>query len=417
MINFLINVLFFILPFQIFLNFNRIFNVSLDRLLIVVLIFFIVFSLFFKKSKFLIIFKNPSIVILFLFLIIVCLSLIIAEQKGWALRKLIFLFNIFAIVPIMFYFVDKNKKIDSIFKYLTYSCIVVMFVSLAQFLSQFIVAKSILFSFFRKISPFLWGMNLAKVVLNIPSWYVKVGNFDILRAFLPFPDPHSLAIFLNLIYPIILFVLIKTLINKKLVYLLIAGIIVVQILTFSRAGYLVFLIENIGIFILIKNSRRLIGSIFGLLIILFLIVPLISDRFLNIFNLNDFSNLGRFKLWQKSLDLFFAHPITGIGLGNFPYYINRFIDYWSPINIHNVYLEMLAEAGLFALLTWLLFIFLICFRAYKMSLWFYEIAIFGFIIHSFFETAIYNTPNLILFFTICTLILISDKNYNICSES
>ncbi len=413
MITFLINVLFFILPLQIFLNFNKTFSISLDRLLIIVLFFIIFAALISKKINFLIILRKPPVAVLFLFLVIIFLSLVIAEQKGWAIRKIIFLSNIAAMVPIIFYYIDKNEKIQLIFKYLRYSCIAVIFISLAQFIFQFIFSKSAIFGFLAKIGPYLWGINLAKAVLNVPSWYVKVGNIDILRAFLPFPDPHSLAIFLNLIYPLILIALFKALISKKSAYLLIAGIIVIQLLTFSRAGYLVFLIENIGILMFFKNSRRLIGSVLGSLTALLLIAPFISGRFLNIFNLNDFSSLGRLKMWQKSLELFLVNPITGIGLGNFPYYMNRFIGYWSPINVHNVYLEILVEAGIFALLAWLAFIVLICIKAYKDNLWFYGIAILGFAVHSFFETAIYNTPNLILFFTISALILISDKDYNV----
>ncbi len=85
-------------------------------------------------------------------------------------------------------------------------------------------------------------------------------------------------------------------------------------------------------------------------------IPLINNRF----------NVGRITSWEKSILMIKDNPICGTGVGNwaniFPnydkeYYSDYRVNTNRFINPHNDYLEFWAEAGVFALIIFLLFDF------------------------------------------------------------
>ncbi|MHB1571717.1 MAG: O-antigen ligase family protein, partial [Solirubrobacteraceae bacterium] len=76
------------------------------------------------------------------------------------------------------------------------------------------------------------------------------------------------------------------------------------------------------------------------------------------------SGTGRITLWTAAARMWEAHPITGVGIGNFPvesrYYVQRpgvltFVDFTTsvPKVVHNTFLEMLAETGVIGLALYL----------------------------------------------------------------
>lgn len=78
----------------------------------------------------------------------------------------------------------------------------------------------------------------------------------------------------------------------------------------------------------------------------------------------NFSNLERINRWVAALNMIKAHPLTGVGYGTYPKEYQKYRDprFATPISFiyafpHNDYLEYFSEAGIFALLSWLLFLF------------------------------------------------------------
>lgn len=76
------------------------------------------------------------------------------------------------------------------------------------------------------------------------------------------------------------------------------------------------------------------------------------------------SNLERFNRWMAAINMIRAHPLLGVGYGAYPdeyiyYQDRRFNTTVSNFlgSTHNDYLQYFSEAGIFALLFWLLFIF------------------------------------------------------------
>ncbi len=402
--NLAIKVFLYTLPFQIFFFNWHNFSFSLSRILLIV----VSLPLITKIKKLL---KTKALIVWALFLITTAISFLVAEKPEWTLRKWFFLINLSAALPI-FYFYVKNTA-SNLFKILKLSLeasALPLIFSLLQFTSQFFFSKENLFSFFKLIGSFFWGKELAKTVINIPSWYVKINSKDIMRTFFPFPDPHSLALYVNLIFAL-LFIsfFIYQALNKKLFYFLLALSSTVQLLTFSRGGYLIFFIELLMIFFLIKESRKITFFLLFILLTSLFLLPIFSERFLSIVNFSDFSISERFNLWNKAIKLILNHPLEGIGLGNFPFYVNRFLKYYNPINLHNSYLEIAAETGIFALIFFVLFNALIIYQAAKKQHLPLIIPLTGFLIHGFFESNIYNVPNFSLFLIICAIILTTEK--------
>jgi O-antigen ligase len=82
----------------------------------------------------------------------------------------------------------------------------------------------------------------------------------------------------------------------------------------------------------------------------------------------DGSAMGRIQLWEAGFEMFTDHPLTGIGQGNFewvsPQYTNqRYYQAWlgKGFAAHNVFIQLLAEGGIQALLGFLL-VMIITFR-------------------------------------------------------
>ncbi|WP_297853180.1 O-antigen ligase [Meiothermus sp.] len=104
----------------------------------------------------------------------------------------------------------------------------------------------------------------------------------------------------------------------------------------SRWGY-VFLILS-GVFVALA---------------LYLWLPSRLDRLATVTDLNYVNNQSRLEIWAVAWQAFLDHPLTGIGIGKFQiYYLKHLpIDALEPAatHAHNLFLHLLAEAGLLSL--------------------------------------------------------------------
>ena len=88
----------------------------------------------------------------------------------------------------------------------------------------------------------------------------------------------------------------------------------------------------------------------------------------NTFNLTIPENASRLKYWQASVEMFLNNPLFGVGTGNWFDKFNLmhpelYDDYKTKVTAdiyaHNVYLQILTEAGLIAFLLFFVFLFVI----------------------------------------------------------
>jgi len=238
---------------------------------------------------------------------------------------------------------------------------------------------------------------------------VEIGGRVWLRALGLFPDPHSFAFFLGLNFCFVFGAIFYQKEKARLLFLVSIILIFALFLTFSRGGYL-GLSAAMAFFVVLawskmkESGRKFLISVLALIlvVVIFWGGATIFERFQSIFNFNEGSNLGRLQIWQDSFRVFRQYPLLGVGLGNYPAYFNFNGNYRSAISSHNTYLDILAETGFFGCAFWLLFFALVLRQVFKKvkikkedgNLTFVYLGAGGsiiyFLVHSFFETAIFN---------------------------
>jgi putative inorganic carbon (HCO3(-)) transporter len=83
----------------------------------------------------------------------------------------------------------------------------------------------------------------------------------------------------------------------------------------------------------------------------------VYERFYTSLDGAEGSNVGRMKMWESGLRAFREYPGFGVGLGNFPAYMEPSADYRTPIYAHNLYIDIAAELGIVGLVAWVAWFF------------------------------------------------------------
>ncbi len=406
----LLLVLSFYLPFQLALN--PLPGVDLASLRVFILILFFMWLAQGLKNKEIKIKNNLQTGFILIFLFLSGISLFWAQNTNWSMRKLAFLLSIFPIYFVANDLVQSERKKIKLAQILVFSGSLVASLGIFQFLLQFILGVSKTFNLWANyvIMPFL-GNTFGKVVIANPSWLVKISSLTYFRAIAIFPDPHMLALFLGMLFPLAVALALKE--RKKRWIIASCVIFLADLLTFSRGGYLGLLA---GFIFLLFIFRKVIVSRYkmalfltSVAIFLILIIPNpLASRFFSSFNLKEGSNEGRIAMWEKAVETIKNHPLLGVGIGNFPLEVNPLVNYRVPIYAHNTYLDIASESGILASFAWIgiLFSALGAFlkRAKKNVLYLgAALSLIIFATHSLVETGIYSPVVLTLLLLILSL--------------
>jgi len=402
------------LPFQLALNLTSDVDLLLGRVLILLLL--AVWLVKILKNKKAVYLGFPTGLALLTFGLVALASVLVAQNQLWALRKFLVFVSIF---PLFFLTVNFIKDLPSLKKLLSVivgGAVLSALVAIGQFLAQFVFGFEAVIAFWGKnIAPLFFGQTFGQVVMQNPSWLVLIGDQTLLRAIGLFPDPHMLAFYLGLVSPFVLTMAVLS--PRWRVWLTIAFcfLVVVLFLTFSRGGYLGLLVSFLvagflGWRFFSRETRIFVSGLFlAATVLIFLTGPAVVERFFSVFNLAEGSNVGRLEIWRTSWEQIKSHPILGVGLGNYPLALNFNEPYRSAVTSHNLYLDILAETGLFGLLAWVWFLggilkeWLVKIKKAD-NIWrFVGLGVWGaiiyFSVHSFFETAIFN-PTVLSFLMI-----------------
>ncbi|TSC53326.1 MAG: O-antigen polymerase [Parcubacteria group bacterium LiPW_39] len=423
------------LPFQVALNLAPGIDLLSGRVLILLLAAVWLIKLFQKKE--LPNFKNQAAIGLILFFILALISLLGAAQPDWGWRKLLLFLSIFPLFFLAADLIDSRRKIKKIIYVIVGGATFSALIALAQFLAQFIWGSQKIIDFWAlKVAPLFYGQTTAGLVAQNPSWLVEMNGQTLMRAIGLFPDPHMLAFFLGLVLPFVLALIFFEEKHRLLLFTVGCLLFTVLLLTFSRGGYLGLVASLIVVILLVwqrlkreskprttgsrpwrsvVRGKVFLGSLIGLALIVGIIfgAPVIS-RFFSSFDLGEGSNIGRLQIWQESLAVAKEHLLLGVGLGNYPAEVDFSGSYRSAITSHNLYLDILAEMGIFGLLAWFWFLGgagLAALKEIKQE----ELAapalgilaaLIYFAVHSFFETAIFN-PTVLAFLMIVVGLAVS----------
>ncbi len=168
---------------------------------------------------------------------------------------------------------------------------------------------------------------------------------------------NTLAGYLTLMIPIVLSLLFYAPKRSEKILLTFSLItmIICLIFTRSRSGWLA-LVGAMSFLVIIKKEKRLaIGLTLVIIVVVSLLIPSIKARLRITFDLT--ANKDRICLAKSALQMIKDHPLTGIGVNTF-YYI--YPQYQLPEekvsgrpHAHNVFLQIGAEMGLFAIIIFL----------------------------------------------------------------
>lgn len=182
-------------------------------------------------------------------------------------------------------------------------------------------------------------------------------------------------------------------------------------LTFSRGSWTALAGSFIVMSIIAKKNFKWLILVFFAIAAMFLF-PAIHERLSLVFKIGGDSS--RFKYWIAALKMINEHPFFGVGLGTF---MANFLKYVPGQAIHesyahNCYLQIWAETGIFALVSFMIFVVSIVFIGIKkffVSKDFLLLGLLsgvvGFLIHSFFDTNFYSLQLAFLFWIWISLIV------------
>jgi len=413
----------FFLPFQVALNFTPGADVLLGRVFIVLLFFLFLLRKSFEKD--LSIPLDFSSVLIYVFLFLAAISLFWAENKIFALRKLLFLFSIF---PLFFIALEKLRDralVRNSLRLVSWSAVLAAVLGILQFGAQFVFgSKNVLFFWKYILGPIFYGRSFSGEVFQYPSFFVNISGRTLMRAAFPFPDPHSFAFFLGLSLPLVFyyffFVRRRQAASRALPFSVLGCLTIALALTFSRGGYLALLTAFFWALLVFwrfmkGKTRLIILSSLLVFFVLFLFIPNpVLLRLKAAFNLYEGSNLGRLHNWQEAISIVAARPFSGVGLGNYSYFLNPSLPYRTPLYAHNLYLDIASELGIFAALAFFLLLFGNILRILFFSrskplkncacALFLSASLVFFSVHSLFDTSLYSTRVLPLLLLILALL-------------
>lgn len=355
-------ILVFLLPFQFALNIAYGFDVAAIRVVILILFAAIILKSFYEKDFFIPL--NLQSVCLSAFFLLNVFSLFFAQNLEFGLRKILFLGSIFPLYFVVNYIfrdiLNFEIQIPKFMKYFVLGGFLSSVVALMVFFVQFFVSIDGIMDFYRKIGPFFWGKYFAESAFEYQSFLVNIGETDFFRASGLFPDPHNFALYAGMI---LFLALPLALARRKAKNFYMAVFLIGAIsllLSFARGAYVAFIAAGSFLsFLLLIKSNKLTNSksavlpvIFTAIIILFLIVSPVRNRFLDIFSAEEGSNAGRIEAMMRGIDIFKDNFLFGVGAGDVPVYYNEDVKGRNLINSHSTYLEIAIEGGILGLMVY-----------------------------------------------------------------
>ncbi len=224
----------------------------------------------------------------------------------------------------------------------------------------------------------------------------------------PFENPNSLSSYLVLCLPLVI-ALACLHWRKKVIAMLIAlaclTLLGALLLTFSRSGWLGFLLGMVATILVFRKKKLSLFILASFILALFLMLPF-GQRISQSFTVGGDSQ--RFVLWRGAIEMILEHPFLGKGLGTFMDYSSLYVPGLGGYYAHNSFLQMWAESGVFTLIA---FLSLVIFVLYSGVLVYFKNrldsssiflggligGLFGFLVASFFDVQLYSVQLSVLF--------------------
>ena len=326
-----------------------------------------------------------------MFFIFATLSLLVAPDVGVGIKRIIFILNATMLFVVIRALVikDKNNAISFI-KNFAYSGLLAVGFGYLQFIAAYFVPAWIFHYWWGQVvSVNMYGARWGDIVTNFGNtWFSYSGDTLRLRMFSTFPYSHSFPMYVIMTLPAILLLLIgrykSAIFNLKKLRatdygLRITGVLslimLALVLSGTRGIWLAVLptFFVIAIFKFSKVFKKLISSVVLLSVLFLFMFPAYfgvvsfrqfqdSDftgsasiqRIRSIVDFGETSNEARIYIWKTTLKYIKKSPVFGIGIGNYPLILSEPQSAaMAGASAHNLYLDIAATMGIFALVVFL----------------------------------------------------------------
>lgn len=180
------------------------------------------------------------------------------------------------------------------------------------------------------------------------------------------------------------------------------------LLTFSRGSW-IGLISALFLMLFISRKFKEVVSILSIFILLLITMPIIKERLAFIFKIG--GDADRFIVWKSAFSMIKENPFLGKGIGTFMDYFSKRVPNLAVQYAHNCFLQIWVETGIFSLLSFLAFVISLLSKgvaAFKKNNNYILLGIlcgiFGFLVHSFFDTNFYSLQLSALFWSIAGIL-------------
>ena len=240
----------------------------------------------------------------------------------------------------------------------------------------------------------------------------------------PFKNQNALAAYLTSVIPVVLCLGLwkwKRLTVKLALLLLTVMLLASSFWTLCRGGWAGLAAGLLLVFLLI-NYRYLQKKIFWFLFTAsyLFIVPLFAFALFMFLKKGD--NTRTFLL-QGAWRMIQEHPFFGKGLGTFMDYCSLYASNQGASYLHNCFLQIWAESGIFALLSFILLLGYVFYKSIKVSFRMQPVLNFfllvgltsgflGVVVHSFFEVHLYSFQLSFLFWTMLGLTIAAGSSFS-----
>ena len=190
------------------------------------------------------------------------------------------------------------------------------------------------------------------------------------RVFSTWQNPNLLGGYFDLMLGLMagMFLLIKHKIVRIVIAVLFCLTAFCLTLTYARGACL-----SIALVIFVYSilyNRKVLLALIGLAVILLLSDATLVDRMTSIFTKMDTSSEMRLAFWESTIAMILDHPLLGIGWGsyfmvypNYDYYMQG--NFIKIVHAHNMYLNFMAEIGLFGFASYMVCFFGVIYKGFK----------------------------------------------------
>lgn len=211
--------------------------------------------------------------------------------------------------------------------------------------------------------------------------------------------------------------------GRRIFYLCCCGVMCLcMILTFSRGAWLALLFAG-AVFVVLLNPKLILLAPFALIALYFVLPDTVISRFTSIGDLTDNSTSYRVFIWMGTLAMLKDYWLCGIGPGdaafNMVYPAYSYNAIVAP-HSHNLFLQMVCDAGVSALVVFVLLLFAyfrtLCAAMGKERTWSSRVlqiafvsGVCGFMVQAMTDYSFYNYRVMFLFWAYLALGMLAAK--------